>query len=76
VPPNNGTQPTPQSGAADAIDTPKLKSLPEVGQYLRSGITFNQLDHLAMAMTDSQAADQLNRERKALFARIFRSTAA
>jgi transposase InsO family protein len=61
-----------------AMDTPfeKLKSLPDASQYLRLGITFSQLDDLAMAMTDSQAADHLNRERKALFARIFRSTAA
>lgn len=61
-----------------AMDTPlgKLKSLQDAAGYLKPGTTFAQLDRLAMAMTDSQAAEHLNRERKALFARIFRSTAA
>lgn len=62
----------------DAMNTPyeKLKSLPNADQCLKPGVTFEQLNHLAYAMTDSQAAQQLNQERKTLFARIFRSTAA
>lgn len=60
------------------MNTPyeKLKSLPSATQYLKPGISFDQLDAIAHAMTDSQAADQLNRERKALFSKIFKSAAA
>lgn len=62
----------------ETMNTPyeKLKSLPNAGQHLKPGITFEQLDQLAHALTDSQAADQLNIARKALFAKILRSTAA
>lgn len=61
-----------------AINTPheKLKSLPSAALYLKPGITLQHLDQLAHAMTDSQAAELLNQQRKALFARIFQSTAA
>ena len=62
----------------ETMNTPygKLKSLHSAEQYLKPGITFEQLDTIAHAMTDSQAAEQLNREREALFARISQSTAA
>ena len=62
----------------DAMNTPyeKLKSLPNATQHLKPATTFEQLDRLAHAMTDSQAAEQLNLQRKALFAQIFQSTAA
>lgn len=60
------------------MNTPleKLKSLPDACRYLKPGTTFEHLDQLAHAMTDSQAAEQLNQRRKALFAKIFRSHAA
>jgi len=62
----------------EAMNTPyeKLKSLPRAEQNLKPGITFDQLDAIAHAMTDSQAAERLNHERKALFTKIFQSTAA
>ena len=62
----------------DDMNTPyeKLKSLQNADQYLKPGITFELLDRLAHAMTDSQAAEQLNQKRKTLFAKIFQSTAA
>lgn len=61
-----------------AMNTPyeKLKALPDAAQYLRPGITFQQLEHQALSMTDSQAAERLNQARKALFDTIFKSTAA
>jgi len=60
------------------MNTPyeKLKSLPNAAQYLKPGIHFDDLDLIAHAMTDSQAAEQINHERKALFSKIFKSTAA
>lgn len=48
----------------------KFKSLPEAHQYLKEGITFNKLDDLAKAMSDNQAADHLQKERKVLFKHI------
>lgn len=62
----------------ETMNTPydKLKSLPDAEQFLKPGIRFEQLDQAAYAMTDSQAAQHLNDERRALFARIHRSTAA
>ena len=62
----------------DTINTPyeKLKSLPDAKQHLKPGFSFEYLDRLAHAQTDSQAADQLNHARKVLFAKIFQSTAA
>lgn len=61
-----------------AMNTPyeKLKSLPDAARHLRPGITFQQLDQEALAMTDSQAAERLNQARKTLFDKIFKSTAA
>jgi transposase InsO family protein len=60
------------------MNTPyeKLRSLPDAEQYLKHGTTFAQLDILAHAVTDSQAAEHLNRERKALFATITQSNVA
>ena len=62
----------------NTMNTPyeKLKSLPDAAQYLKPGITFQQLDQLAHAMTDNQAAQLLNTERKALFALIHKTAAA
>src|SRR5205807_1951995 len=60
------------------MNTPyeKLKSLPNAAAHLTPGVTFEDLDKIAMAMTDSQAAERLNRERKKLFALIHQHQAA
>ena len=51
----------------------KLKTLPGAADYLRPGITFQQLDAIAMAISDNEAARQLNDARQALFQTINRS---
>jgi len=48
----------------------KLASLPQVHQYLRKGITLEHLYQLAHALTDVQAAEELNDARAALFAGV------
>ena len=48
----------------------KLKSLPEANQYLKPGITFELLDDIAYAISDNQAAQQLNQARAKLFRHI------
>ena len=48
----------------------KLKSLPDAERYLRPGVAFEQLDAIAYAMSDLQAAKALNRARAELFAFI------
>ena len=55
-----------------AMMTPyeKLKSLPQAKQYLKPGITFKQLDDIALAISDNEAAQQLNEARKQLFKTI------
>jgi transposase InsO family protein len=45
----------------------KLKSIEDAPCYLKDGVTFKQLDDIAYAMTDNEAADLLQRERKLLF---------
>ncbi|MEZ5455193.1 MAG: DDE-type integrase/transposase/recombinase [Lysobacteraceae bacterium] len=45
----------------------RFKAIPDAAQHLTSGISFEDLDHIAYAMTDNQAAEQLNREREKLF---------
>jgi hypothetical protein len=50
----------------------KLKSLPEAHLFLKPGCTFSQLNQLAMAMTDNQAAERLNAARSKLFQSINR----
>jgi len=47
----------------------KLASLSEAAQFLRAGITFSDLQALARALTDVQAAEELNEARQALFKR-------
>ncbi len=49
----------------------KLKSLPDAKKYLKPGITFEILDAIAMKMSDNQAAELLQEERKKLFNLIF-----
>lgn len=45
----------------------KLKSLPEANQYLKTGVTFEQLDAIAHAISDNEAAQRLNLARAELF---------
>ncbi len=56
------------------IRTPyeKLKSLPDAVQFLKPGITFEQLDQTARAVSDNAAAERLNEARKKLFQSINR----
>jgi transposase InsO family protein len=51
----------------------KLKSLPDAAQYLKPGITFIQLDDIAMQHSDNEAAHQLNQARNELFRVINRA---
>ncbi len=48
----------------------KLKSLPNAINYLKPGISFEILNQLAHAMSDNQAADQLQKARQKLFKTI------
>lgn len=48
----------------------KLTSLPEANRGLREGITLEHLRELATALTDVQAAEELNEARLALFRRV------
>ena len=48
----------------------KLKSLPDAHHYLKPGTTFQQLDARASAMSDNEAARQLNQTRAELFRSI------
>lgn len=48
----------------------KFKSLPNAEQYLKNGLSFKKLDDLAKAMTDNEAADYLQEQRKLLFKHI------
>lgn len=45
----------------------KFKSLPNAKQYLKASVTFEKLDDLAKSMTDNEAADYLQQQRKLLF---------
>ena len=48
----------------------KFKSLHRPSQYLKSGITFKQLNAFAQEMTDNEAAEQLNSARDQLFKQL------
>ncbi len=48
----------------------KLKSLPNADQHLKPGTTFEQLDAIANAMSDNDAAHHLNEARTQLFRSI------
>lgn len=56
----------------DALMTPyeKLKSLPDAATALQPGMSFEILDAVAHAMSDNQAADQLQQARRELFNKI------
>ncbi len=47
-----------------------LKSLPNPAQYLKPGLTFQQFDAIAFALSDNEAARQLNQARAELFRSI------
>ena len=53
----------------DQVSTPyeKLRSLPGADGFLKPGITFEQLDAVVHAATDLEAAQEVQRVRKALF---------
>jgi transposase InsO family protein len=48
----------------------KLASLPEAATFMREGVTLEDLHALARALTDVQAAEELNEARLALFRRV------
>ena len=48
----------------------KLASEPEVAKFLRPGITINTLRTTATAMSDNEAAEQMNQARQRLFLSI------
>ena len=48
----------------------KFKSLPDAEHYLTEEMTFAKLDDIAKTMTDNEAADFLQQQRKALFKTI------
>lgn len=50
----------------------KLKSLPNAEAFLKTGTSFEALDQAASALTDNQAAEQLNQARRKLFQSINR----
>ena len=54
----------------------KLKSLEDAEQHLRPGVTFEQLDALALQVSDFQAAQAVTRARNALFLYIRKQKAA
>nr|VFJ60356.1 MAG: hypothetical protein BECKFM1743A_GA0114220_102614 [Candidatus Kentron sp. FM]VFJ68563.1 MAG: hypothetical protein BECKFM1743C_GA0114222_104903 [Candidatus Kentron sp. FM] len=48
----------------------KLKSLPDSENYLKPGSSFQTLDAIAYAITDNQAAQQMNEAKSKLFQTI------
>ncbi|MCU7887974.1 MAG: hypothetical protein KZQ59_06795 [Candidatus Thiodiazotropha sp. (ex Lucinoma aequizonata)] len=49
----------------------KLKSLHKADTLLKHGITFEQLDVIALAISDNEAAKQMNEAKRKLFKTIF-----
>ena len=60
----------------DQMMTPydKLKSLPDAAGYLKPGITFKQLDELALQVSDNEAGERLQKAKTKLFQTIFEGT--
>ena len=54
----------------------RLRSLPDAAGWLRPGVTFEQLDELAFARTDLEAARAVNAARDELFRQIGEAWAA
>lgn len=50
----------------------KLKSLPNVEQYLKPEISFEVVDEYALQMSDNEAAQRLQKARQKLFSLIFK----
>lgn len=48
----------------------KLKSLPNAGQFLKPGVSFQSLDDIAYAISDNEAAERLQEARSQLFESI------
>lgn len=61
-----------------AMMTPfeKLKSLAQVDDYLKTGVSIEQLEAFSYEMTDNEAAEQLNIARSKLFKTIHEQTQA
>jgi len=57
----------------EAMATPyeKLKSLPDAGSSLKPGVSFAQLDAIALTISDNEAAKQMNEAKRKLFNTIF-----
>ena len=57
----------------ETMDTPydKLKSLPKASSFLKPGATFEQLDAIALTISDNEAAKQMNEAKRQLFKTIF-----
>lgn len=57
----------------DQMYTPyeKLKSLPGAEAFLKPGIDFARLDAIALALSDNEAAKQMNEAKRQLFKAIF-----
>ena len=55
------------------MDTPdgKLTSLPNAHTFLKPGISFEQLDAIALSISDNVAAQQMNEAKQQLFKAIF-----
>ncbi|MBT8039273.1 MAG: DDE-type integrase/transposase/recombinase, partial [Gammaproteobacteria bacterium] len=55
------------------MDTPygKFKSLPNAPRFLKPGVTFDQLDEIALAISDNNAAKQMNAAKRQLFKTLF-----
>ncbi len=49
----------------------KLKSLPKADTFLKNGITFKQLDAIALAISNNEAVKQMNKAKHKLFKTIF-----
>jgi len=56
-----------------AMMTPyeKLKSVPDAERYLKPGTTFEQLDEIALSISDNEAVKQMNEAKRELFKSIF-----
>ena len=52
----------------------KLKSLPEASRYLRPGLTFDELDREALALSDNEAVTRMSEAKAKLFKTIFEAT--
>ncbi|MCU7896162.1 MAG: integrase, partial [Candidatus Thiodiazotropha sp. (ex Lucinoma aequizonata)] len=59
----------------EEMNTPydKLKSLHKTDTLLKPDITFEQLDAIALAISDNDAVKQMNEAKRKLFKTIFRT---